>query len=104
MVRTSLKITTGANAVVIQRDGKLVAVGCDANTTQGGAHDLFEVVRYNENGSLDRSFGSGGKVANGIGPDNACAHALGIQRDGKLVAAGVSGGYPQRFTLARYVP
>ena len=48
------------SSVVIQPDGKIVVAG--------GAFPLFtflgnfEVVRYNPNGSLDTSFGSGGIV------------------------------------------
>ena len=49
-------------------------------------------------GSLDTSFGRGGKVTGTIGPGGAAASALAIQKDGKLVAAG--GGYQ----LVRYWP
>ena len=69
-----------AAALVIQRDGKLVAAG-DSNN---GSFSAFTLVRYRTNGLLDRSFGSGGKVT---GPHGGVS-ALVLQPDGKLVAGG----------------
>ncbi|MEJ7701194.1 MAG: delta-60 repeat domain-containing protein [Pyrinomonadaceae bacterium] len=48
------------------------------------------IVRYNGNGSLDTSFGNGGRVSPGF-----FAFAVVLQPDGKIVAAGGS-------VLARY--
>src|SRR2546428_11430142 len=50
--------TDRAVAVAIQSDGKIVAVGYSDN----GTSDEFALGRYNPNGSLDTSFGSGGLV------------------------------------------
>src|SRR5262249_33831932 len=75
-----------AFAVVLQRDGKLVAAG---ESDPGGV----ALVRYNPDGSLDRSFGSGGKVQTIIGDYSySDARALVLQPDGKLVAAGYGSG------------
>ena len=71
-----------AFALVIQRDGKLVAAGSRNNND--GTNGVFVLVRYNANGTLDRSFGRGGKVTTPTGG----ASALAIQQDGKLVAFG----------------
>ncbi len=82
-------VTTGAGAgifapfvptaygVAIQTDGKVVATGQDANAN-------FQTVRYNADGSLDSSFGTGGIVSIGTG----FATALALQPDGKIVAVG----------------
>ncbi len=48
-----------AQALVIQPDGKIILVGPARRT--GYLHD-FAVVRYNTDGSLDASFGTGGHV------------------------------------------
>jgi len=75
-----------ASAVVIQADGKIVVAG--------GAFPLFtfagdfKVVRYNPNGSLDRSFGSGGIVTTIFPGDGSFAFAVALQADGKIIAAG----------------
>ncbi|MEZ6078116.1 MAG: LamG-like jellyroll fold domain-containing protein [Pirellulaceae bacterium] len=58
------------NAIAIQPDGKIIAVGY----TQNAGNNDFAVARYNSDGSLDTSFGGGtGKVATaiGVGADNA---------------------------------
>jgi uncharacterized delta-60 repeat protein len=49
-------------AVVIQPDGRIIVAG-SAGTTNGYiATSSFALIRYNPNGSLDGSFGSGGEV------------------------------------------
>ena len=90
------------SALLIQQDGRLVAAG----SSQNGSDGVFALVRYNANGTLDRSFGRGGKVTTMIGP-GAGANALAIQQDGKLVAAGErratrSDGPGGVFALVRY--
>ena len=94
------------SSVVIQTDGKIVVAG--------GAFPLFtflgnfELVRYNPNGSLDRSFGNGGIVTTTF-PEGSYADAVALQSDGKIVAAGTVfvdfiPGEPSNtdFALARY--
>ncbi|MGB7201970.1 MAG: carboxypeptidase regulatory-like domain-containing protein [Pyrinomonadaceae bacterium] len=95
----ALSDSSVANAVAIQTDGKIVAVGASFASS---SYD-FAVVRYNTDGSLDSSFGIGGMVATQIstGFDNATAVA--IQSDGKIVVAGYSSsGLYNDFALARY--
>src|SRR5205823_1436829 len=86
-------------ALVLQPDGKLVAAGFTASA----GNSAFALVRYNADGSLDTSFGTGGKVTTSIGSVDDKAIALVLQPDGKLVAAGYSkGGSNIAFALARY--
>jgi uncharacterized delta-60 repeat protein len=87
-------------AVVVQKDGKLVAAGSSRN----GSQDDFALARYNPDGSLDASFGIGGKVTTAIG-SGGVARALVVQKDGKLVVAGgASNGANDDFALVRYLP
>jgi uncharacterized delta-60 repeat protein len=77
------------NDVVIQPDGKIVAAG-----QTGAFNDEFTerpssimVARYNSNGSLDYTFGTGGIVTtelDGYGK----ATGVALQPDGKIVVAG----------------
>jgi uncharacterized delta-60 repeat protein len=97
-----------ASSVVIQPDGKIVVAG--------GAFPLFtflgnfEIVRYNANGSLDASFGSGGIVTTHFpGGQGSYAFAVSLQPDGKIVAAGThfvnfssDASSNTDFALARY--
>lgn len=70
-------------AMAIQSDGKIVVAG--GATANNGAPELA-LARYNTNGSLDSSFGSGGIVVfseNNGGP----AFGLALQSDGKIITA-----------------
>ena len=88
-----------ADAVAIQPDGKIVAAGWSDN----GSNAHFTLVRYDTNGSLDTSFGTGGKVTTPIGTDKDVAIAVAIQPNGKIVAAGYSdNGGNWDFALVRY--
>jgi hypothetical protein len=64
-----------ADALAIQRDGKLVAAGTG-------------LARYTARGELDPSFGRGGKVVTDIGLRSDAFGGGAIQREGKIVAAG----------------
>jgi hypothetical protein len=52
----------------------------------------FALARYNSDGTLDPSFGTGGTVTTDFAGGDDSAHALAVQADGKLVAAGEPGG------------
>ncbi len=89
------------SAVAIQSDGKLVVVGANFDGI-GGAD--FAVARYNVDGSLDASFGTGGKVLTDFGRSYDQATAVAIQLDGKIVVVGrtQTGGSNDDFALVRY--
>jgi len=98
------KVTTRINqldynpsALVLQPDGKLVAA---AGTTSAQGRGGFVLVRYKPNGSLDRSFGRGGKVTATGTTDNDIYEGLVLLPHGELVAAG-AGSY-SALTLAAY--
>ena len=68
-----------------QPDGKLIAAG-EMNPGEAADQDIA-LVRYGTDGSLDRSFGHGGKTRIAAGPSLNNIHALVRQPDGKLVIA-----------------
>src|SRR2546430_10633561 len=73
---------TGANAAALQSDGKIVVAGSIATMQNGQQTGL---LRYNTDGTLDASFGTGGKEL--IGATNAGpAFAVAIQTDRKVLA------------------
>jgi uncharacterized delta-60 repeat protein len=86
-----------ATAMAIQPDGRIV-VGGSGHAWQ------FLLQRYNGDGSLDTTFGSGGReTTNPFDGDFAGLSALTIQPDGKIVAAGGAGYINSTyFALARY--
>jgi uncharacterized delta-60 repeat protein len=80
-----------ANSVMVQPDGKIVLAGLERSAG-------YAVVRYNPDGSLDPSFGSGGKVTTSGG----FGYSAALQRDGKIIVAGYGGTTQQSFSLARF--
>lgn len=90
-----------AYAVAVQADGKIIAAGATFN----GISDMFTLIRYNIDGSLDTTFGTGGIVTSGFG-SGSIATAVAVQTDGKIVAAGTAAsGFINSgsdFVLARY--
>ncbi len=84
-----------ALALTQQLDGKLVAAG------EAPSVERFGLVRFNLDGTLDTTFGTGG-VASPAAVDGFpgdAARALAVQADGRLLAAG---GWS--FVVARYLP
>src|SRR5438034_1403148 len=59
-----------AFAVVLQPDGRLVAAG---QASTGYRQGDFALARYNPNGSLDATFGAGGKVTTDFAGDQDAA-------------------------------
>jgi uncharacterized delta-60 repeat protein len=105
---TDGKVTTSigafnddGNSVAIQSDGRILVAGSSFNDTVYN----FALVRYNNDGSLDTTFDTDGKVttSTSFGVNNY-GHSLAIQSDTKIVVAGVGttgSGFPF-FALARY--
>lgn len=87
--------------MVIQPDGQIVVAGSARNTDSNAD---FALARYNRDGSLDASFGSGGKVTTDFLNIFDQANALVLQPDGKIVAAGITRDQMDRvdFAMARY--
>jgi uncharacterized delta-60 repeat protein len=95
-----------AVAVVVQADGKIIAAG-EAQKSADALSSDFGLARYNADGSLDVTFGDGGKVLTDFFGFSDVCRALAFQPDGKIVAAGnaaTSGTSGNTFALARYNP
>jgi uncharacterized delta-60 repeat protein len=91
-----------ARAVAIQPDGGIVVAGVSSNVF--GVGD-FALARYNQNGSLDTTFDTDGRVTTDIANRNDAANAVAIQSDGEIVAAGsTDNGNNYDFALVRYNP
>ena len=93
---TDGKVTTdfggydGGFDVAVQSDGKFFAVG--------NSDTRVVLAAYNGNGSLNTSFGTGGKVTTDLVDPHAPA-SIALQSDGKILVAGEING---DFALARY--
>ena len=100
-VTTDIGQIDGANAVVLQGDGRIVVAGFAQSP---GADDVdVAVARYLGGGELDASFGIGGVVTTDISGDDA-ALDVALQPDGAIVVAGRAIRRGFDFALARYLP
>ena len=71
-VLTDFGVPQSAIAIVSQPDGKLVVAGFAAS----GSTSTFALVRYDADGSVDTSFGSGGVAMAIFGVETSIATAL----------------------------
>jgi uncharacterized delta-60 repeat protein len=100
-VVTDLGADDDANDVAIYGAGMVVAAGVSGEIVASEPH--VAVVRYNVDGTLDPTFGRGGKLILGTG----VASAVQVQPDGKLLLAGGRQRtelIPSRAFLVRLAP
>lgn len=105
IVTTNISGSDIAFAIAIQADGKIVVAGTSSCLGTGLCD--FALARYNTDGTLDQSFGTGGIVTNDITRtgNTDIVFAVAIQADGKIVAAGeFFSNFGVEFALARYLP
>ena len=90
------------NSVFIQSDGRIVAAGY--SSYQGWDYPDFAILRYHPDGSLDQTLNSSGIVITDFNNDSYdIAKSVGVQADGKIVAAGYSkSNSDEDIALARY--
>jgi uncharacterized delta-60 repeat protein len=97
IVRTDLGRAGGAGGdcgtgVAIQPDGRIVVAG---HAGYGGptGQGAIVLLRYLPNGSLDSTFGHGGRVVTDVTPASDAASDVELQDDGKIVVAGSAGDF-----------
>jgi uncharacterized delta-60 repeat protein len=103
-VTTAIGIYAEVNAVAVQGDGRIVAAGIVRTC---GPCAEFALARYNPNGTLDASFGTGGVVLTFHPSFDLFSEARGvaIQPDGRIVVAGYTGDrflIRSNFVVLRY--
>ncbi len=75
------------NTIAVQPDNKILVAG--KRNVSGSGTD-FSITRLNADGSLDLSFGIGGKLITSFNGNDDAITSLFIQPDGKIIAAGYS--------------
>ena len=89
-----------ALGVAIQADNKIVAVG---GSPSPATNNDFVLARYNTDGSLDNTFGNGGKVSTDFLGEYDRATAVAIQSDQRIVVTGTANqNTAPSFAVARY--
>lgn len=89
--------------LLVQPDNKIVVAGLSGKPLSGFNYSLS---RYNENGTLDETFGTNGKISSVFpGTHNSSLTGLSLQPDGKLIAVGTVSFYGEpgsRLLVARF--
>jgi uncharacterized delta-60 repeat protein len=99
MVLTDFGDTEYAYCATVQSDGKMVLAGFSGLATNA---DLA-VARYLPDGSVDETFGEGGKSIHDVGGSADYCRCVIVQPDGKILVVGNSGfGDESQFLLARF--
>jgi uncharacterized delta-60 repeat protein len=96
IVITNLGTDEVAEAIILQNDGKILLAGYHT--------DRFMVLRYNADGTLDNTFGTGGKASANVGAGMCFGQDLVVQNDGKIIVGGL--GFDEianyAFSMARF--
>jgi uncharacterized delta-60 repeat protein len=91
------------NSVLVDGSGRILVGGY---TTNAAGQNVAALARYNANGTLDSTFGSGGKLVTSIRVTiGYTSDQIVLQPDGKIVLAGVAPDTAtnlQRFVVARF--
>jgi uncharacterized delta-60 repeat protein len=88
-------------SVALQPDGKIILGGY----ARIGSNDNFALARYYENGSLDTTFGTNGRVTTDFSNNTDQGYSVALQPDGKIILGGYAYiGSNNNFALARYLP
>jgi uncharacterized delta-60 repeat protein len=86
-------------SLAIQPDGKILLGGYCSN----GSNNDFCIARFKSDGTLDKTFGSSGKVIQPIGSSDDYGYSLAIQPDGKILLGGFCyNGRNNDFCIARF--
>ncbi len=89
--------------LTIQDDGKIILTGV-SGTNASNTNGNFGLARFNNDGSIDETFGTNGKLITDVSEGhNDVAFTVKLQNDGKIVAAGISNnGSYYNMSIARY--
>jgi uncharacterized delta-60 repeat protein len=101
-ITTSFGVFTNeAISLALQNDGKIILSGNSAIANFGT--EIFAVVRFNSDGSLDTTFDNDGKVTTTVGTFMNRLYSTIVQNDGKILISGYSNSLNDNvFTLLRY--
>lgn len=98
-VITDINYRDGCGAMTLQPDGKVIRTG--ATSGEDFISDI-SLMRYNDDGSLDPSFGTDGIVTTDFGSPSEGASDITIQANGQILVTGFVNNANRDFALARY--
>jgi uncharacterized delta-60 repeat protein len=94
--------SSSTKAMAIQPDGRIVMAGTSyVSTTPYSSVGSLALARYNRDGSLDASFGAGGKVTVQVPGDSVSLGGLALLPDGKLLVTESLSSYGPIYPYCR---
>ncbi len=84
-----------ATDIAVQQDGKILVCGYGGIGTDG-----FTVIRLNDSGSLDSTFGTNGISKTTVGAGSNLHGKIAVQSDGKIVVAGTCATFDGYWSCA----
>jgi uncharacterized delta-60 repeat protein len=97
--KLAIPIADIPSSIALQADGKIVVAG---SQLVGAAED-FVIVRLEDDGTLDDTFGGDGIVTTPVGTREDIANGVAIQSDGKIIVAGTRvSDTDSDFAVVRY--
>jgi uncharacterized delta-60 repeat protein len=88
---------------ILQPDGKALVTG-EATVDRGDMPAQLAVARFNVNGSLDTSFGTGGRATFTLPQADVGPVAVAVQSTGAIVIATQGAGLSESFSVVRLTP
>ena len=92
---------SAVRSLALQLDGKIIAAG---STYNNGSYHRFAVARYNNDGSLDTSFGTEGRVVGDFPEEKMAITSVFVQPDGKIIGSGIiyNQYFDSEFMMVRF--
>jgi len=99
--RVTMDLEGEAYSVAIQQDNKIVVAGYSISPATN--NEEITLIRFTENGNIDRSFGNKGLIVTEISDEKDVGESVAIQLDGKIVVVGSTDHKPTTdIVLIRY--
>jgi len=93
-------------AVALDAAGKIIVAGATNHPGSTGGDSDFALLRYNSSGTLDSTFGTGGKVSTDFSGAGDFAQCVAVDGNGRILVAGrtsaSNNSNVSNFAIARY--
>ena len=101
---TSFGSTSMISSSILENDGKIISVGYE-NSSFPMDHSVWAMCRYNSDGTLDETFGSGGKVITEYNNSDDVSYSVALRKNGEILVTGYTYiAFNPKIVTAEYKP
>ncbi|MBK6485167.1 MAG: T9SS type A sorting domain-containing protein [Chitinophagales bacterium] len=94
-----IKVNDAGLDLAVQANGRIVLGGTSG---AGFATNDFAICRFNDDGSIDSTFGTNGATLSEVSSFFSDIEDIALQADGKIVAAGIAANFNNDMGIVRY--